>query len=68
MDTIRNIFYKIRTLFSIFKKGQGRPAMNVCSTTILTGELKPFETPFLSTDDPRFSWLKHQFFNILKTD
>ena len=34
--------------------------MNVSSTTSLTRELKPFEAPFLSTDDPRFSWLKHQ--------
>ena len=28
------------------------------STTALTCELKPFDAPFLSTDDPRFSWLK----------
>ena len=34
--------------------------MNVSSTIALTRELKPFETPFLSIDDPRFSWLKYQ--------
>ena len=34
--------------------------MNVSSATALTRELKPFEAPFLSTDDPRFSWLKYQ--------
>ena len=33
--------------------------MNVSSTIALTRELKPFETPFLSIDDPRFSWLKY---------
>ena len=36
--------------------------MNVSSTTALAPELKPFEPPFLPTVDPRFSWLKHQFF------
>ena len=36
-------------------------AMNVSSITALTLELKPFEPSFLSTVDPRFSWLKHQF-------
>ena len=35
-------------------------AMNVSSTTVLTPELKPFEPSFLSTVDPRISWLKHQ--------
>ena len=34
--------------------------MNVSSTTALTRELKPLEAPFLSTDDPRFLWLKYQ--------
>ena len=36
-------------------------AVNVSRTTALTRELKPFEAPFLSNDDPRFLWLKHQF-------
>ena len=35
-------------------------AMNVSSTTFLTGELKPLEAPFLSPGDPRLSWLKYQ--------
>ena len=35
--------------------------MNVSSTTALACELKLFEAPFLSTDDPWFSWLKHEF-------
>ena len=35
-------------------------ALNVISTTALTCELKPFEAPVLPTDDPRFSWRKHQ--------
>ena len=35
--------------------------MNVSSTTASSHELKPFNAPFLSTDDPRFSWLKNQF-------
>ena len=34
--------------------------MNVSSTTALTRELKPLEAPFLSTDNPRFLWLKYQ--------
>ena len=34
--------------------------MNVSSKTALTRELKPFEIPFLSTDDLWFSWLKYQ--------
>ena len=34
--------------------------MNVSSKTVLTRELKPFEVAFLSTDDPRFLWLKYQ--------
>ena len=34
--------------------------MTVSSTTALTHELKPLETPFLPTDDPWFLWLKHQ--------
>ena len=34
--------------------------MNDCSTTALMHELKPFEAPFLSTDDPQFLWWKHQ--------
>ena len=34
--------------------------MNVSSTTALTRELNPLEAPFLSTDDPRFLWLKYQ--------
>ena len=34
--------------------------MNVSSTTTLTRELKPLEAPFLSTEDPRFLWLKYQ--------
>ena len=35
--------------------------MNVSSTTASSRELKPFNTPFLSTDDPWFSGLKNQF-------
>ena len=35
--------------------------MNVSSTTASSRELKPFNAPFSSTDDPRFSWLKNQF-------
>ena len=38
-------------------------AVNVSCRTALTHELKPFEVPFLSTDDPRFSRLKY---HILK--
>ena len=34
--------------------------MNVRSTRALTGELRALETPFLSTEDPRFLWLKYQ--------
>ena len=34
--------------------------MNVSSTTVLTRELKLPEAPFLSTNDPRFLWLKYQ--------
>ena len=34
--------------------------MNVSSTTALTRELKPLEASFLSTDNPRFLWLKYQ--------
>ena len=34
--------------------------MNVGSTTALTSKLKPLEALFLSTDDPRFLWLKYQ--------
>ena len=33
--------------------------MNISSTTALIRELKPFEVPFLLTDDPR---LKHHIF------
>ena len=35
-----------------------QPMIVSSSTTALTCELKPFDAPFLSTDDPRFSWLK----------
>ena len=35
--------------------------MNVSSKTASSGKLKPFNASFLSTDDPRFSWLKNQF-------
>ena len=35
--------------------------MNVSSTTASSRELKPFNAPFSSIDDPPFSWLKHQF-------
>ena len=35
--------------------------MNVSSTTASSRELKPFNAPFSSIDDPRFSWLKNQF-------
>ena len=35
--------------------------MNVSNTTALSRELKPFNAPFSSTDDPRFLWLKNQF-------
>ena len=35
--------------------------MNVSSTTASSHELKPFNAPFSSIDDPRFSWLKNQF-------
>ena len=35
--------------------------MNVSSTTASSRELKPFNAPFSSTDDPQFSWLKNQF-------
>ena len=35
-------------LFSIY-------AINVSGTAALTRELNPFQAPFLSTDDPRFS-------------
>ena len=34
---------------------------NVSSTTASSHELKPFNAPFSSTDDPQFSWLKSQF-------
>ena len=40
--------------------------MNVSNTTTLTRELKPFEALFLSTDDPRFSWLKQQFLKYVE--
>ena len=35
--------------------------INVSSTTASSRELKPFDPPFSSTDDLRFSWLKNQF-------
>ena len=35
--------------------------MNVSSATASSRELKPFNAPFSSADDPRFSWLKNQF-------
>ena len=35
--------------------------MNVSSKTASSRELKTFNAPFSSTDDPRFSWLKNQF-------
>ena len=38
--------------------------MNVSSTRAnakFQCEMKPFEAPFLSTNDPQFSWLKYQF-------
>ena len=41
-------------------------AMNVIITTALTRELKPFEAPFLSADEPWFSWLKYQFSEYFK--
>ena len=45
--------------------------MNVSSTTVLTRKLKPPEALFLTTDDPRFLWLKYQtliyFADCLKT-
>ena len=34
--------------------------VNVSSRRALTHEFKSFEVPFLSTDDPRFLWLKYQ--------
>ena len=34
--------------------------MNVSSTTALARGVKPLEALFLSTDDPRFLWLKDQ--------
>ena len=34
--------------------------VNVSSRRALTYEFKSFEVPFLSTDDPRFLWLKYQ--------
>ena len=40
--------------------------MNVSSTTASSRELKPFNTPFLSTDDPWFSGLKNQFLKNFK--
>ena len=41
--------------------------MNVSSTTALARELEPFKASFLSTDVPRFSWLKYQFLDLLTT-
>ena len=40
--------------------------INVSSTTALSRELKPFNAPFSSIDDPRFSWLKNQFLKYFK--
>ena len=40
--------------------------MNVNSATALILELKRFEAPLLSNDDPRFSWLKYQFFKYFE--
>ena len=31
-----------------------------CQQHIMISELKPPEAPFLTTDDPRFLWLKYQ--------
>ena len=31
-----------------------------CQQHITVSELKPLEAPFLTTDDPRFLWLKYQ--------
>ena len=41
-------------------------AVNVSCRTALTHELKPFEVPFLSTDDPRFSRLKYHILKPLE--
>ena len=38
-------------------------AMSASSRTALTRELKPFEAPLLSTNDPQFLWPKY---HILK--
>ena len=35
--------------------------MNVSSITSSSRQLKPFNAPFSSTDDPQFPWLKNQF-------
>ena len=35
--------------------------MYVSRTTASSHELEPFNAPFSSTNDPRFSWLKNQF-------
>ena len=40
--------------------------MNANSKTVLKRELKPFEALFLSTNDPQFSWLKHQILKYFK--
>ena len=40
--------------------------MNVSSTTASSRELKPFNAPFSSIDDPWFSWLKNQFLKYFK--
>ena len=40
--------------------------MNISSSTASTPELKPFESSFLSTDDPRFSCLKQQFLKFFE--
>ena len=40
--------------------------MNVSSTTASSRELKPFNTPYLSTDNPLFSGLKNQFLKNFK--
>ena len=40
--------------------------MNVSSTTASSRELKPFNAPFSSIEDPWFSWLKNQFLKYFK--
>ena len=55
------IFKLLKIMLSRMFDMQLFDIMNVSSITASSRELKPFNVPLSSTDDPRFSWLENQF-------